>query len=85
MLLLLRMISIIINTAYLAAESLPSMWQTLLCSLLPPQPHLHTQKLEEAEKAIAGNSIIILKQIKSTGVNKASLQFDYHCSPKLKL
>lgn len=69
------MISVKINTAYLAAESLPSMWQTLLCSLLPPQPHPHTRKLEEAEKAIAGNSVIILEQIKSTGVDKASLQF----------
>lgn len=85
MLLWLRMISVIINTAYLAAESLPSMWQTLLCSLLPPQPHPHTQKLEAAGKAIAGNSIIILELIQPTGVNKASLQFDYRCSPELKL
>lgn len=85
MLLLLRAISVIINIAYLAAQSLPRMWQTLLCSLLPPQPHPHTQKFEEVEKAIAGNSIIILEQIKSIGVNKASLQFDYRCSPKLKL
>lgn len=72
MLLLLRAISVIINIAYLAAESLPRMWANSPLLPSPTSTSSPHPKVQEVEKAIAGNSIIILEQIKSIGVNKAS-------------
>lgn len=46
---------------------IPDVQQTFLCSLLPLSP----QKLE-VEKAIAGNSIIILEQVKPISINRQS-------------